>query len=76
MAIYEYHCPGCGRKFELRRSMSQCSEPAPCPHCDEIAQRVLSQFACFSKDDGGTTSLAGAGSCSSCSAMSCSTCGM
>lgn len=78
MPIYEYVCPGCGLKFELLRPISQADREAPCPSCQEIAERKLSSFACFSKDESGFTSpVAGSGSsCSSCSATSCDTCGM
>ncbi len=32
MPIYEYDCPGCGRSFEKRVSMSE-ADRTPCPHC-------------------------------------------
>lgn len=46
MPLYEYQCPSCGEVFEMRRPMSQASEPAPCPKCGTQAQRVPSAFGC------------------------------
>ena len=76
MPIYEYVCPHCEVKFEMLRPFSQAKEPAPCPECKEIAERVLSVFASFSKDEGGLTSPVGGSSCSTCSSGNCSTCAM
>ena len=75
MPIYEYLCSSCELKFELLRSLSKASEGASCPQCQNTAQRVLSTFACFSKDEGGLTSSVGGSSCASCGATSCDTCG-
>jgi len=33
MAIYEYGCKKCGKKFELMRRVSQRDESAVCKHC-------------------------------------------
>lgn len=76
MPIYEYVCPKCEAKFELLRPLSQATEPASCPHCQEVAERVLSTFACFSTDESGLSSPLGESSCASCSAASCDTCAM
>jgi len=76
MPIYEYVCPQCEVKFELLRPLSQATESASCPHCQEIAQRVLSTFACFSTDESGLSSPVGGSSCAGCSAASCDTCAM
>jgi len=76
MPIYEYVCPGCELKFELLRSLSQSGEGAPCPECQQGAERVLSTFACFSTDDSGFSSPVGGSSCASCGASSCDTCAM
>ncbi len=79
MPIYEYICPGCKLKFEVRKAMSQSGEPAGCPRCGKEAGRVLSRFArCGGGDsamDFGESS-GGGGGCASCSSGSCSTCGM
>ncbi len=75
MPIYEYVCPKCEEKFELKRPMSQSSEAAPCPHCRQSSARILSAFACCSTDSSGMTSaIGGGGSCASCGASSCETC--
>ena len=41
MPIYEYLCPGCGL-FSGMVKMSEASAPARCPHCQDMAPRVLS----------------------------------
>ena len=76
MPIYEYVCPSCDLKFELLRSLSQSDEGTACPRCQNNAKRMLSTFACFSKDDSGMTSSIGGSSCTSCSAPSCDSCGL
>ena len=76
MPIYEYACPSCEIKFELLRPMSQANEEASCPRCQQSAERVLSNFACFSTDESGLASSIGGNSCASCSATSCDTCAM
>ncbi|MBI4295841.1 MAG: zinc ribbon domain-containing protein [Chloroflexi bacterium] len=74
MPIYEYVCSDCGLKFELMRQLSQSSDGATCPHCQHLASRVLSSFACFSATDGGSATPVGGSGCSGCSASSCGTC--
>lgn len=45
MPIYEYECPKCGHKFELRRSIAESDEEARCPRCgEERAKRAISVF--------------------------------
>jgi len=48
MATYEYRCPTCDVRFELRRPMSDSSEPATCPEGHAGAVRLLSVFASMS----------------------------
>ena len=74
MPIYEYACPDCEVKFELLRPLSQSSEAATCPHCQQTAERVLSTFASFSTDESGLTSPVGGNPCAGCAATSCDTC--
>ena len=78
MPIYEYACCDCGLKFELLRSFSQADEKTSCPHCHNSAERKLSLFASFSRNDAGeSTPVAGTGSsCASCGSTSCGTCGL
>ena len=78
MPIYEYYCPNCSCKFELRRSFSQSNEAASCPGCQANAERLLSRFTAFSKGaDGDLGSISGMDSgCGTCSAASCTTCGL
>ncbi len=44
MPFYEYVCPKCELKFELRRSFSQANDDAPCPKCQSLAKRAFSTF--------------------------------
>ncbi|MFO7712596.1 MAG: zinc ribbon domain-containing protein [Dehalococcoidia bacterium] len=45
MAIYEYECPRCGERFELRRSMTSSDHDVKCPKCGtEKPRRVFSSF--------------------------------
>ena len=46
MPLYEYECPDCGRKLELRRSMADSDRPTKCPECGKgMLKRVLSLFS-------------------------------
>ncbi|MGC8513311.1 MAG: FmdB family zinc ribbon protein [Acidimicrobiales bacterium] len=45
MPVYEYACRTCESHFEIRRSMSDSSDPATCPHGHSDTRRVLSVFA-------------------------------
>lgn len=75
MPIYEYVCPACELKFELIRPASQSGAGASCPRCRKTANRVLSAFSSFSKNESGVSAPVGGSSCGGCSATSCSTCG-
>ncbi len=74
MPIYEYFCSDCKSKFELLRPMSRANEAVSCPRCQQSAERILSIFASFSRDESGLTSPIGGSSCAGCSAASCDTC--
>ncbi|MBA7669064.1 hypothetical protein ES703_77191 [subsurface metagenome] len=76
MPIYEYVCSGCQLKFELLRQLSQANEDASCPRCHNTAERILSTFSSFAKDESGLTTPIGGNPCTSCSTTSCDTCGM
>ena len=52
MPIYEYTCPSCGATFELRRPMSQATEPASCPTCKVASPRAISRLARVSPGGG------------------------
>lgn len=45
MPLYEYLCPECDERFEVRRSMAEASEPVDCPQGHVGARRLLSMFA-------------------------------
>ena len=76
MPIYEYVCPSCESRFELLRPLSQAREAAPCPGCQQSAERVLSTFACFSMGDSGVPSSIGGSPCAGCGSGSSDSCGI
>ncbi len=45
MPLYEFKCRTCDDTFEVRRPMSEASQPATCPHGHADAVRLLSVFA-------------------------------
>ncbi|MEQ1700994.1 MAG: zinc ribbon domain-containing protein [Ilumatobacteraceae bacterium] len=45
MPLYEFRCRTCDDTFEVRRPMSESSDPATCPQGHEGAVRLLSVFA-------------------------------
>ncbi len=45
MPLYEFKCRTCDDTFEVRRPMSQASDPATCPQGHDGAVRLLSVFA-------------------------------
>jgi putative FmdB family regulatory protein len=57
MPIYEYTCPKCTETFELRRPMSQATDPAACPTCKTESPRAISRLARVSK--GGASEFGG-----------------
>ena len=51
MAVYEYECRDCGKRFELSMSMSAHddlkSEPPACPECQtRNTHQLASLFSC------------------------------
>ncbi|MFC2068269.1 FmdB family zinc ribbon protein [Chloroflexota bacterium] len=75
MPIYEYVCAYCGLKFEQFRPLNRASESFLCPHCHKTAERVMSSFCSFSKDESGLATSIGGDSCGSCGGGTCGTCG-
>ncbi|MBN2240144.1 MAG: FmdB family transcriptional regulator [Dehalococcoidales bacterium] len=51
LPIYEYECPSCSNRFELRRSFTDESD-ALCPECECIARRVFSPVPIIFKGSG------------------------
>lgn len=51
MPIYEYMCPKCNLKFELRQSFSE-SPVALCPECHNGAQRLFAPVPIIFKGPG------------------------
>lgn len=42
MPLYEFECPECGDRFEVRRSFSEAENPLMCAACETPANRVYS----------------------------------
>ncbi|MBI2906741.1 MAG: zinc ribbon domain-containing protein [Chloroflexi bacterium] len=75
MPLYEYSCTSCKRKFQVLRPFSRADEEASCPTCKGPGKKLISAFACVSKDsEGFSTPMGGGGGCGGCTATSCSTC--
>lgn len=53
MPVYEYYCPTCKEKFEMRRSMAEMDAPAVCSQGHPGAQRTLSAFIALRRDEFG-----------------------
>ena len=43
MPLYEYYCESCHGIFELLRPVRQASDAQPCPVCDGMSKRIISQ---------------------------------
>ena len=52
MPVYEYVCQECSAKFDLKRPMSQSDNPATCPECTGVGERVYSVFTALTKGIG------------------------
>ena len=56
MPLYEFRCRTCDDTFEVRRPMSEASEPASCPQGHDGAVRLLSVFASVGASGGAPSS--------------------
>lgn len=45
MAVYEYICPQCKKRFEVRRPIGKADEVTVCPDCGAQAEKLVSSFA-------------------------------
>ncbi len=63
MPVYDYECADCGA-FETVRRIAERDEPAACPDCGMIAQRVTVGAPAFGKpgDSAGASGANDAGS--------------
>ena len=44
MPLYDFKCPTCDERFEMRRSFEEYDEPVTCPNGHEGARRVISSW--------------------------------
>ena len=44
MPIYEYLCPKCGHKFEVKQNFTD-NEIVKCPECNTMAEKQMSSFS-------------------------------
>jgi len=51
LPIYEYECPSCAHRFELRRSFTE-NGTVSCPQCGCDAQRIFSPVPIIFKGSG------------------------
>ncbi len=59
---YEYRCHDCATTFEVRRSMTQSSDPAACPSGHDNTVKLLSTVA-LTGGDGASAPTGGGGCC-------------
>ncbi|MCD6358633.1 MAG: zinc ribbon domain-containing protein [Dehalococcoidia bacterium] len=45
MAVYEYICPKCEKRFEVRRPISRADEATMCPNCGTKSEKAVCNFA-------------------------------
>ena len=53
MPIYEYECPVCNEKFELRRRLADSDNDVKCPRCGAINPRRIFSLVARSHSGGG-----------------------
>lgn len=65
MPLYDFRCPTCDERFELRRSIAEADDPASCPAGHPGARRLLTVFASTGRAAAGAPALSGppAGGC-------------
>ena len=44
MPVYDYKCPTCDERFEVRQSIADCDKPTSCPQGHEGAVRVITSW--------------------------------
>ena len=53
MALYEYHCADCGKRFEKRMPMGDALQLTPCSGCGGQAKKVIGNFAVVGRAEAG-----------------------
>lgn len=62
MPVYEYVCPDCETKFELKRNISDSDDNIKCPECERPApERQFSVFCSVASSSGGSAMARPAG---------------
>jgi putative FmdB family regulatory protein len=62
MPLYEYRCPGCGRRFEVLQRVGQGSVGVVCPDCGRPnPEKQHSTFASGGADAGTGSGCGGSG---------------
>ncbi len=68
MPIYEYKCPNCGERFEVRQAMGEDGSSLSCPKCHAPSpERLFSSFFKSGSNDAGAMET----SCPTCSSGVC-----
>ena len=42
--LYEFKCTECGKVFEENRRLSENTNTATCPKCNEKSEKIMSKF--------------------------------
>ncbi|HCU99618.1 MAG: hypothetical protein CL897_03645 [Dehalococcoidia bacterium] len=53
MALYEYQCGDCGKRFEKRMPMGDALQLTPCSDCGAQAKKVIGNFAVVGRAEAG-----------------------
>jgi putative FmdB family regulatory protein len=61
--LYDFRCRTCDETFEVRRSMAEADEPAPCPAGHRDTLRLLPVVSLGGRADAPTPAAAPAGGC-------------
>lgn len=63
MPLYDFRCRTCGDTFEVRRSMADASDPAPCPAGHRDTVKLMSLVAVGGRAAGTDAAPAAGGGC-------------
>ncbi len=63
MPTYEFRCKSCGSTFDVKRPMSEASDPALCPRGHDDTVKLLSMLGVAGIATGSDTAPSGGGGC-------------